>query len=281
MTAGDQAPPTPARRFAPAAVACVDVSDEGLTRDAFLGDALMLLQPERGYRAGIDAVLLAAAVSAADGRPQRVLDAGAGVGTVGLCVARRLPLTEVRLVERQPLLAELARRNVAANGLTERVAVIEADLLGRAADLEALGVVREGFDVVLANPPYHAEGNGTLSADPVKAGANAMPAEALDDWCRALARACRPGGQAIVIHKADSLAALVAAMQQRFGGLDVLPIHPRAGEPANRIIVRGTKASRAPLRLLAGFVLHGPAGHGFTPAAEAILRRGAPLAALG
>jgi tRNA1(Val) A37 N6-methylase TrmN6 len=262
----------------PAPTATADAAESGLSRDAFLGDALLLLQPARGYRAGIDAVLLAASVSAVEGRALRVLDAGAGVGTVGLCVARRLPLTEVRLVERQPLLADLARRNVEANGLGERVSVIEADLLGRAAELQALGVAREAFDVVLANPPYHAEGDGTRSADPIKAGANAMPAEALDDWCRALARACKPGGEAIVIHKADSLAALVGAMQRRFGGLDVLPVHPRAGAPAHRIIVRGIKGSRAPLRLLAGFVLHGHAGHGFTPAAEAILRRGAPMA---
>lgn len=276
MTALDSVPPA----APPQPAASTEDVDLGVTRDAFLGDALVLLQPERGYRAGIDAVLLAAAVpvDADAGRQrQRVLDAGAGVGTVGLCVARRLPLTEVSLVERQPRLADLARRNVAGNGLADRARVIEADLLAPRA-MHAAGVRPDSFDVVVANPPYHAEGAGTASADPVKAAANAMPPLELHDWCRALARYCRADGQAIVIHKAESLATLLSAMEQRFGAIEVLPIHPRINAPAIRVLVRGRKGSKAPLRLLPGFVLHVDAGHGFTPAAEAILRHGAALA---
>lgn len=245
----------------------------GLTCDAFLGDKLMLLQPERGYRAGVDAVLLAAAAPC-DGAV-RVLDAGAGVGTVGLCVARRCPQASVLLVERQPELAELARRNIVANGLSDRVRLAEADLANAAA-LTAAGVGREAFDIVLANPPYHAVGAGTPSGDHVKAGANAMPAEALDAWCRTLATTCRPGGRALLIHKAECLTELLTSLGRRFGGLDVLPIRPRRGAAAIRVIVCGTKGSRAPLRLLAGIDLH-TEGHGFTPEAQAVLREGAAL----
>lgn len=257
------------------------IADAGLTRDAFLGDALTLLQPERGYRAGIDAVLLAAAVSGAAGAaaastPIKALDLGAGIGTAGLCLARRLRGAEVVLLERQPALAALARRNVAANGLAGRVTVVEADLLAPQAVLAAAGLAIATHDVVLANPPYHAEGHGTASGDAVKAAANAMAPGMLDHWARAMARLCRPGGEAIMIHKAEALADVLTVLGRRFGALDVLPIHPRRGEPAIRVLVRGSLASRAPSRLLAGFVLHAETG-GFTPAAEAILRHAAPL----
>ncbi|MBL8564757.1 MAG: methyltransferase [Hyphomicrobiaceae bacterium] len=254
----------------------------GVTADAFLGGALKVLQPARGYRAGIDAVLLAAAAPGGTGRPVRVLDAGAGVGTVGLCVARRMPDARVDLVEMQPLLADLARRNVAANSLSQRLNVFEADILSPAATLAAAGLSGEHYDVVLANPPYHEEGSGTASTNPVKAGANAMPPGALDDWARAMARFCRPGGQAVMIHKADALDEVLAVLSRRFGALDVLGLHSRAGAPAGRVLVRGTKGSRAPLRLLAGFVVHGSDG-GFTDKADAILRDGAglDLAAMG
>src|SRR5262249_35406809 len=84
-----------------------------VTDDAFLGGGLRVLQPNAGYRAGIDALLLAAAAPLRVGRQERVLDVGAGVGVVGLAVARRVPLCEVTLVEREPFLAELAQRNIA------------------------------------------------------------------------------------------------------------------------------------------------------------------------
>lgn len=252
------------------------VSEVAVTTDAFLGDALEVLQPRSGYRAGIDAVLLAASAPIGPEAKARVLDAGAGVGTVGLCVARRLPLTEVSLLEQQPVLAGLARRNTVSNGLAERVQVIEADITAQPAALAALGLVPDMFDVVLVNPPYHAEGQGTASADPVKAAAHAMPAAALELWTKALVRVCRPGGSIVMIHRAESLDLVLAALGRRFGGLDILPVHPRRGEPANRILVRGTKGSRAPLRLLPGFIVHADDG-AYTNEAEAILRRGAAL----
>jgi tRNA1(Val) A37 N6-methylase TrmN6 len=66
-----------------------------VTNDAFLDGALSIRQLRSGYRAGLDAVMLAAAVPGEAGRPLRVLDVGAGVGTAGLCVAHRLPFAQV------------------------------------------------------------------------------------------------------------------------------------------------------------------------------------------
>ncbi len=245
------------------------------TDDAFLGGALALLQPRSGYRAGIDAVLLAATVDASSGA--ELLDLGAGVGTVGLSAARRLDALRVTLVESDPEAAALARRNIARNGLDDRVRLVVGDVTGSGARLGELGLPFEAFDAAVANPPYHAEGRGTTAALPGKAAANAMPASALDLWVRAMARHVRPEGRATLIHTAAALPALLDAMAGRFGGLRVLPIHPRAGEPASRVIVRGIKSSRAPLALLSGLVLHGD-GHAFTPEADRILRHGAPLA---
>jgi len=69
---------------------------------------------------------------------------------------------------------------------------------------------------------------------------------------------------------------LLEALDGRFGGLQVLPLHPNAWAPALRVIVMGSKGSRAPLALLPGFVLHGADG-AFTPQAQAILREGTAL----
>jgi tRNA1(Val) A37 N6-methylase TrmN6 len=248
---------------------------EAPTDDAFLGGALHILQPVSGYRAGLDAVMLAAAVSA-EATGARVLDVGAGVGTAGLCLARRAASTHVTLFEREPALACLARENVARNGLGDRVSVVDGDVGLSAETAKVLGLEPESFDNVIANPPYHDADGGTPAPDPLKAGAHAMPDDGLERWARFMARMVVPGGAVTVIHKVDALSRLLAVFDGRFGALQILPLQPREGAPAHRIIVQGRKGSRAPLTLLAGFVLHGEDG-AFTPQAQAILRDGAAL----
>jgi len=128
----------------------------------------------------------------------------------------------------------------------------------------------------MANPPFHALNAGTLPPDALKAGAHAMPEAELERWARFMARMAAPGGGVSVIHKAEALARLLAVLDGRFGGLVVLPLYPRAGTPAHRVLVQGTKGSRAPLCLLPGFTVHG-AGDAFTSEAQAILRDGDAL----
>jgi tRNA1(Val) A37 N6-methylase TrmN6 len=134
----------------------------------------------------------------------------------------------------------------------------------------------DDFTHVLANPPYHETGGGTLSQVPLKAVSHAMPRDALELWVRAMARFSVAGGRATMIHKAEALGHILAAFEGRFGGIRVRPIYPRVGSPAIRVIVEGIKGSRAPLSVSAPFVLHGE-GHEFTAEAEAILRHGASL----
>ena len=252
-----------------------------LTSDAFLGGALDILQPANGYRAGLDAVLLAAACGATSGEGARVLDAGAGVGVAGLCVARRVEDAQVTLVERRLALDEIARENIARNALEVRARIVELDVTEGGAGINrapetAGGVSAGAFSHVIANPPYYAEGRGTRSPTDLKAAAHQMTDGALDQWCRFLATAAGGDGLVTVIHRAEALGALLDGLGRRFGGLRVLPLYPRAGAAAHRVIVQGRKGSRAPLSLLSGLALHGE-GNGFVPAIDAVLRHGAAL----
>jgi tRNA1(Val) A37 N6-methylase TrmN6 len=253
-----------------------------LTDDAFLGGALHILQLRNGYRAGLDAVMLGAAVPADSSRPLRVLDVGAGVGTAGLCAARRASFAEVVLLEREPQLAELAEENVARNDLSERVRVVTAEVGAAASELRGLGLVEESFGHVIANPPFHDTDAGTLPPDALKAGAHAMPDGELERWARFMARMTAPCGEATIIHKAEALPRVLAAFESRFGALKILPLHPRQGAAAHRVLVQGVKGSRSPLQILPGFVLHEEGGS-FTPAAQEILRAAAalPMSAAG
>lgn len=258
--------------MSPSDAAEVDQGDT--TLDAFLGGAVMVRQPARGYRAGIDAVLLAAAVAAQEG--EYVLDAGAGAGVVGLCVAVRVAGARVALVENDAELVRLARQNVVWNELSERVSVHSIDVT-RSLPAEVVPELAAGrFHHVVANPPFNIEGRGRAPRNRLKAGSHAMPAGALDRWVRFLARMARADATATIIHRADALGELLGALDGRFGDIRVLPILPRAETPAVRVLVQARKGSRAPLSILPPLVLHG-AGNSFLPPVEAILRTGAPL----
>ncbi|HUN50175.1 MAG TPA: methyltransferase [Candidatus Sulfotelmatobacter sp.] len=238
-------------------------------RDDFLGGRLLLRQPERGVRAGSDAVLLAAAVPAQPG--ERVLELGCGAGAAMLCLAARLPGLMVTGLEIDAEAAGLAAANARQNGLADRVAVIAGDIADPPATLPA-----EGFDHVFANPPFFAAGSGTPAPAPGRAKARMAPAADLDGWLRFAARMLRPGGSVTVIGRAERLDDLLAACRRRFGAIVLFPLWPGGGKPAKRVILQGRKGSRAGLRLAPGLVLHG-GGHAYTAAAEAVLRQGAAL----
>jgi tRNA1(Val) A37 N6-methylase TrmN6 len=254
----------------------VAATPRALTDDAFLEGKLRILQPKGGYRAGIDAVLLAAAAPVRMSRKERVLDVGAGVGVVGLAVAQRMPRARVTLVEREPALADLARSNIGRNGLDARVRVVQADVSRPLDDLPELRPEAESFDHILANPPYNPEGTGTISAEALKAASNVMPGGNLARWARFMAAMARPGGSATMVHRADAVGEVLSAFAGRFGGLLVFPLFPREGKSAIRVLVQGTKGSSAPVELRPGLVLH-DAGNRFRPEVEAVLRDGAGL----
>lgn len=240
-----------------------------LTRDAFLCGRLHLWQPESGYRAANDAVLLAAACPARPG--DHVLDLGCGAGAASLCLGVRVPGLVQAGIELQEDYAALARRNAAENGLA--LEVVTGDI---AAPPTA---IRRGFHHVIANPPFYHRG-GTPS--PVTGRDIALRAEiGLGPWVRAAARRLEPGGWLTMIFPPEGLPEVLGAMEKLGSGL-LLPLVPREGREAKRVILRARKGGRAAFRLLSPLVLHHGAAHdgdreGYTPRANEILRFGAAL----
>ncbi|MGD9803227.1 MAG: tRNA1(Val) (adenine(37)-N6)-methyltransferase [Hyphomicrobiaceae bacterium] len=252
-----------------------------LTDDAFLGGKLHLLQPAKGFRSGLDAILLAAATPIPSDSSCRVLDAGAGVGAVGLAIAARCPCVRVTLVEIDPEFAELAQRNVERNQLTGRVEVVVADISagGKAIHDPSRpdGLAPARFDHVVTNPPYFAVGAGTPPAIRNKASAHQMSGGSLDRWVAFLATAAVADATLTMIHRADALAEVLKSLDGRFGGIRILPVQPRLEAAATRVIITAIKGSRAPLAIKPSLIVHDAEGR-FLPTIDAILRHGAGLA---
>ena len=237
--------------------------------DAILGGRVRLLQSARGYRAGMDAALLAAACDAQPG--ERVLDLGCGPGAVMLAAAVRRPGAHFTGIEADPDALDLARANIDLNGLADRVEGLAGDV---ALPFSRLGLPR--FDAALCNPPFFDDASALRGPAPEKSRAW-MATDGLAAWTGYLLKAVRDGGTITLIHRADRLADLLAGLAPRCGSIRIRPVQPRSASPASRVIVRAVRGGRAPLALLPPLVLH-PEGEGkHTEAAEAILRDAAPL----
>jgi tRNA1(Val) A37 N6-methylase TrmN6 len=231
--------------------------------ERFLGGRVIVRQSETGFRAGLDAVMLAAAVPGGDGE---VLELGAGAGTASLCLAARLVGMKVAGLEIDPELVSLANANAEANGMAGRVTFAVANIF----DLPA--AYRRPFNHVLCNPPFHGD-DGQAAPDPAKARA-LQDGGTLSGWLEVGLKRTASGGTFTAILRADRLGEALAALPER--GVTVFPLWPRAGVAAKRVILQVRQGSRAPLTVAAGLVLHRDDGS-YTPEADAVLRDGLEL----
>lgn len=278
---GDIAPKTPAEASveAPAPVTGAPTSPSDVTLDQFLGGKIEVYQPRaRRHRSGLDAVFLAACLP--ERTTGRLFDLGSGVGVAGLCAAARLPGLDVTLVERDALALKLAKDNLAlaANAdFASRVTVIEADIITPGRTRVTQGLKPGIADHIIMNPPFYANDRHRPSPHAERAGAHVLEKDGLHPWLRTASDLLTEGGSISVIFPADGLEDLLDAMRGRFGGTLVYPLFPRPGLSATRVLVRGTRGSRAPIKLRPGLVLHEDDGHGFSATAENVLRNGVGL----
>lgn len=237
--------------------------------DRVLGGRVLLRQDRKGYRAGMDAALLAAACDAADGA--RVLEIGCGVGGALLAAAARRPGASFTGLEANPGALALARENILANAMDGRVSLIEGDI---ASPFRSFGLAP--FDAAMANPPFFDDPQALRA--PAEAKRQAWMAEGgLAVWTGFLIKAVREGGSITLVHRADRLADILALLSPKAGSFQVRPIHAHADAPAKRVLVRALKTGKAPLQLLPPLVLHPREGNKHTAEAEAILRGEASL----
>ncbi|SLN22158.1 N5-glutamine S-adenosyl-L-methionine-dependent methyltransferase [Roseovarius litorisediminis] len=247
-------------------------TDAQLSCDDFLGGQLKILQPLRGYRAGIDPVLLAASIPAGAG--DCVLELGCGAGVAALCLGRRVPGVALTGLEVQPDYAALAHRNAVDNRID--FTILTGDLNDMPDELR-----QRQYSHVIANPPYFDRRSSTAAQDAGRE--TALGGETpLADWVKAAARRVAPKGYVTMIQRADRLPELLAAFSERLGSLEALPLIPRRGRSAPLVLLRGRKSGRAAFRLHDGWKLHKGKTHkhdgeNYTKATACVLRNGSAL----
>ena len=260
--------------ISPAQVATVAQTpgrSSSLTEDGFLNGRLNVLQPEKGFRAGIDSVFLAATIPCDPG--ETIFEAGIGTGVASLCVAARVKDVHITGVELSGRYAMIGKKNAANNGFENNIRFITGDvkeaLRRDLADWPAHG----SFSHAFANPPYFDNNTILKSPNSLKAAANGFGPEDLDLWVKVLGTMVAMRGTVTFVHRAEAVGRLLTAMEGKFGDIRIAPLHAREGMAATRVIIQGVRGTKGPLQLLPGLILHS-SGNAFTPEAEAILRDG-------
>lgn len=246
-----------------------DITGDPTTRDGFLDGRLTLHQPEKGFRAGTDSVLLGAAVSPST---KTLLDLGSGVGAAGLTAMVHNPDLHAHFVDNSEAALALCAQNIAQNNFAPRANTLHLDITANGTARQNAGLKQDFYACVIANPPYYDQGTiGTLD-DSYKDAAFATPAGTLDQWVKTATASAAQGGEIIFIHRVQCLPELLAAFQSRIGNIEILPLAPFTGAPATRILIRGIRGAHGPLSLLAPRALHTEKGGPFCREIDDIMR---------
>jgi tRNA1(Val) A37 N6-methylase TrmN6 len=239
---------------------------ERFTDNTLLGGRVAVRQPTIGYRAAVDPVLLAAFADVCVGH--RVLDAGCGTGAAMFCLAARVPGLSITGVEIQSELAAFAREGANLNKLEDVARIVEGDIGALAPEF------KNAFDAVITNPPYGEAGKAPPDAS--LATAHMEGDLNLANWISVCLACLKQKGRLVVIHRADRLSDILTALHGKAGDVHILPVFPKKGEPARRVIVSAGKGRRSPDTVLPGLVLHEYDGS-YTSGAEKVLREAKAL----
>lgn len=227
---------------------------------------LRIIQSQRGFRFGMDAVLLS---HFTDVRPgDRVADLGTGTGIIPLLLCGHTKGSAFIGLELQGEMAEMAARSVRLNGLQDKISIIEGDLR---LSHELLGY--NGFDVVTCNPPYERKGCGVVCQEMAWTLARHEEACTLADVARAAFNLLRQGGRLSLIIRSDrAVDVLLSLKEARMEPKRIRLVCPSADRAPNLMLVEATRGGNPGVRWEPPLIVYGPDG-AYTPALQAIYGR--------
>lgn len=236
-----------------------------LTSDTFFNGQIIVKQPADGYRFSLDAPLLAGHII--PGPNARIVDLGTGCGIIPLILAHRNPAVFITGFELQARLAGLARDNVAANGMADRIAIVQADI-----NTVGHGNAGGKTDLVVCNPPFRETRSGRINPNRERAIARHEIEIKLADIIAAASRLLRVSGEFTIIYPAFRVTDLIATMRAAaVEPKQVRTIHSKPGDDAKLIVAKGIKNGRSGAMMLSPLIIYEEDGHTYTPEARSML----------
>jgi tRNA1Val (adenine37-N6)-methyltransferase len=229
---------------------------------------LRIIQSRKGFRFGMDAVLLS---HFADVRPgDRVVDLGTGTGIIPILLSGHTKGMEYVGLEIQPEMAEMASRSVLMNGLEGKIKIVNGDLR---LSHELLGY--NSFDVVTCNPPYERKGGGVVCQEMAWTLARHEEACTLSDVAHAAFNLLRQGGRLSIIIRADrAVDVLMMLKESRMEPKRIRLVCPSVDKSPNLMLAEATRGGNPGVRWEPPLIVYGADG-AYSPELKAIYGRAA------
>ena len=204
---------------------------------------LKIIQKDNGFKFGIDAVLLSDFSKDAKGI---VVDFGTGTGIVPILLSEKSRAKKIYAVEIQEEMADMAKRSVDINGLTNKIEVVMADIKDF---VQEMG--QDFANCVVSNPPYFKDGGAIVNPDDSLAISRHEIKINLDELVSSASRILRSNGSFYMVHRPDRLVEIITAMKKYNLEPKVMRfIYPNIRKPANLLLIKGIKNAKPELRMM-------------------------------
>lgn len=214
---------------------------------------VFITQQKQGARFTLDSLLLADFCRI---RPRdRILEPGAGTGTVSILLARKFPKARFVADEVEPHAYGLLCENIEANGLRDHIAPVDSDLTS----LNRM-IAPNSFDVIIANPPYTKFGTGRTSPSAERQTARQDRHASLSAWLD-LQTLLKSKGRFFLVFAAARAADLMALLKERRMEPKRLRfVHAYVNKTASLVLIEAIKSAGTGIEVLAPLVVHEKGG---------------------
>lgn len=227
---------------------------DGERLDDLQCNGLRIIQNEKMFCFGMDAVLLTGFTRVKEG--ERVLDLGTGTGIIPLLLSAKTKGEHFTGLEISNSSADMARRSVRLNGLEQRIEIIQGDIK-EAGELFAPA----SFDVVISNPPYMIGQHGLINSDLEKAAARHEILCTLEDVVRAAARLVRSGGRFCLVHRPFRLAEIIRVLSSyRLEPKRMRLVYPYADREPNMVLIESVRGGNPRMTVEKPLIVYEKAG---------------------
>ena len=200
-----------------------------------------IIQSPGRFCFGMDAVLLSAFARVK--KNEKALDLGTGTGILPILLEAKYPGLHYTGLEIQEESADMARRSVAYNGLSEKIEIVTGDIKEAGKLFKAAS-----FDVVTTNPPYMNNSHGLVNPEMPKAIARHELLCSLDDVIREGAKVLKPGGRFYMVHRPMRLVEIINTLTKyKLEPKRIRMVHPYVNKEPNMVLIEAVRGGKPQL----------------------------------